>query len=80
MNNPEFCFNCHRIRVTHTGELKGCLNRSDDLIPTRGLTDEGVRDSFRKVVAQRVPYYGVHVKEFPRRHPESAEPIEFSAA
>ena len=80
VNNPEFCFNCHRIRVTHTGELKGCLNRSDDLIPTRGLTDEGVRDSFRKVVAQRVPYYGVHVKEFPRRHPESAEPIEFPAS
>jgi cyclic pyranopterin phosphate synthase len=80
VNNPEFCFNCHRIRVTHTGELKGCLNRSDDLIPTRGLTDEGVRDAFRKVVAQRVPYYGVHVKEFPRRHPESAEPIEFPAA
>lgn len=80
VNNPEFCFHCHRIRVTHKGELKGCLNRSDDLIPTRGLTDEGVREAFRQVVAQRVPYYGVHVKDFPRRHPELAEPIEFPAA
>ncbi|HKZ64035.1 MAG TPA: GTP 3',8-cyclase MoaA [Thermoplasmata archaeon] len=80
VNNPEFCFFCHRIRVTHKGELKGCLNRSDDLIPTRGLTDEGVRDAFRKVVAQRVPYYGVYVKEFPRRSPESVEPIRFPAS
>jgi cyclic pyranopterin phosphate synthase len=80
VNNPEFCFNCHRIRVTHTGELKGCLNRSDDLIPTRGLSDEGVRDAFRRVVAQRVPYYGAHVKEFPQRHPDAAEPIEFPAS
>lgn len=75
--NAEFCFNCHRIRVTHQGELKGCLNRSDDLIPTRGLDDDGVRDAFRRVVANRVPYYGVHVKDFPRRHPGDAKPIEF---
>src|SRR2546422_571543 len=56
--NAEFCMNCHRIRVTHQGELKGCLNRNDDLIPTRGLDDEGLRAAFRNVVANRVPYYG----------------------
>ncbi len=65
--NPEFCAHCHRIRVTHKGELKGCLNRNDDLIPTRGLDDEALRVAFREVVARRVPYYGVHVKQFPRR-------------
>ncbi len=75
--NAEFCMNCHRIRVTHKGELKGCLNRSDDLIPTRGLDVEGLRDAFRRVVANRVPYYGGYVKEFPRRHPEAATPPEF---
>ncbi len=75
--NAEFCMNCHRIRVTHKGELKGCLNRNDDLIPTRGLDREGLRNAFRKVVANRVPYYGAYVKEFPRRHPEDARPIEF---
>ena len=32
--NREFCMNCHRIRITHQGELKGCLNRNDYLIPT----------------------------------------------
>ena len=75
--NAEFCMNCHRIRVTHAGELKGCLNRNDDLIPTRGLDDDGVRDVFRRVVANRVPYYGAHVTEYPRRDPSRAVPLEF---
>ena len=71
--NAEFCMNCHRIRVTHKGELKGCLNRNDDLIPTRGLDQEGIREAFRSVVANRVPYYGAYVQEFPRRHAETAQ-------
>jgi GTP 3',8-cyclase len=65
--NQEFCMNCHRIRVTHTGELKGCLNRNDDLIPTRGLDDRALREAFRTVVARRVPYYGGFVREYPAR-------------
>lgn len=77
--NAEFCMNCHRIRVTHKGELKGCLNRNDDLIPTRGLDLEALRDAFRHVVANRVPFYGAYVKEFPRRHPEQAEPVAFGS-
>ena len=76
--NAEFCMNCHRIRVTHKGELKGCLNRNDDLIPTRDLDLEGLRDAFRRVVADRVPYYGAYVKEYPRRNPETAQPVEFA--
>jgi GTP 3',8-cyclase len=74
--NPEFCMNCHRIRVTHAGELKGCLNRNDDLLPTRGLSDAALRDAFRAVVAQRIPYYGGYVTEYPareRRVPPSPE-------
>jgi len=77
VHNAEFCMNCHRIRVTHQGELKGCLNRNDDLIPTRGLDDEGLREAFRNVVANRVPYYGAYVKDFPRRDPQHATPLEF---
>ncbi|MFB6353606.1 MAG: GTP 3',8-cyclase MoaA, partial [Halobacteriales archaeon] len=30
VGNAEFCANCHRVRVTHDGYLKGCLNRNDD--------------------------------------------------
>ncbi|MGB6500723.1 MAG: GTP 3',8-cyclase MoaA [Thermoplasmata archaeon] len=58
VQNAEFCANCHRIRVTHRGELKGCLNRNDDLIATRGLTDSALRAAFRRVITTRVPFYG----------------------
>lgn len=78
--NAEFCMNCHRIRVTHKGELKGCLNRNDDLVPTRGLNLEGIRDAFRTVVANRVPYYGAYIRDFPRRHPEAARAMSFAEA
>ena len=59
VGNAEFCANCHRVRVTHDGQLKGCLNRLDDYVPTAGLDDEGLRAAFRRVVAERAPYYGV---------------------
>jgi GTP 3',8-cyclase len=72
--NAEFCANCHRIRVTHKGELKGCLNRNDDLVPTRGLDDDALRQAFRKVITMRVPYYGGYVTEFPRRSPVADAP------
>lgn len=74
--NPEFCMNCHRIRVTHKGELKGCLNRNDDLIPTRDLDEGGLRVAFRTVVARRVPYYGAYVTNYPHRNPADAPLIE----
>ena len=79
VHNAEFCFNCHRIRVTHDGKLKGCLNRNDDLIETRGLDDDGLRDAFRRGVSNRVPFYGVHVKDSPRRNPAASEPIPLVA-
>ena len=57
VGNADFCANCHRIRVTHDGQLKGCLNRLDDYVPTRGLSHEQLRAAFRRVVAERAPYY-----------------------
>ncbi|HKN07468.1 MAG TPA: GTP 3',8-cyclase MoaA [Thermoplasmata archaeon] len=74
--NPEFCSHCHRIRVTHQGELKGCLNRKDDLIPTRGLDDAALREAFRQVITTRLPYYGGYITDFPRRTPASDLPPE----
>lgn len=56
--NPEFCAACQRLRLTADGFLKGCLNRDDDRVPVRGLNDAGVEAAFRRVVAERVPYYG----------------------
>jgi len=79
--NREFCFHCRRLRVTHDGRLKGCLNRDDDLVATRGLDDDGLRQAFRDVVARRVPYYGVYVTTVPERTkpwPAAVTPVAVS--
>lgn len=57
VGNAEFCANCHRIRVTHKGELKGCLNVDDDLVPTKGLEGDELVEAFRECVRRREPYY-----------------------
>ncbi len=62
VENADFCANCRRLRMTHDGKLKGCLNRGDDLAATRGLSPDGIREAFRRVARERVPYYGVYVK------------------
>ncbi|RQG95989.1 GTP 3',8-cyclase MoaA [Natrarchaeobius chitinivorans] len=61
VENPTFCANCHRVRVTHEGYLKGCLNRNDDLRPMGEMTKPEIREAFREVVANRVPYYGEYM-------------------
>jgi cyclic pyranopterin phosphate synthase len=62
VGNTEFCANCHRVRLTHDGYLKGCLNRNDDLVDI-GETKADMRAAFRKTVAERVPYYGEYMVE-----------------
>jgi cyclic pyranopterin phosphate synthase len=61
VENPEFCANCGRVRVTHDGKLKGCLNRNDDLRPMGEMARAEIRAAFREVVANRVPYYGEYM-------------------
>jgi cyclic pyranopterin phosphate synthase len=61
VENPTFCANCHRVRVTHEGYLKGCLNRNDDLRSMGDMTREEIRETFRETVANRVPYYGEYM-------------------
>ncbi|WP_416841073.1 GTP 3',8-cyclase MoaA [Haloferax sp. DFSO52] len=61
VENPEFCANCHRVRVTHRGYLKGCLNRNDDLRPMGEMTRDEIRETYEAVVANRVPYYGEYM-------------------
>jgi cyclic pyranopterin phosphate synthase len=61
VENETFCANCHRVRVTHEGYLKGCLNRNDDLRPMGEMTREEIREAFREVVDNRVPYYGEYM-------------------
>ena len=61
VGNEDFCANCHRVRVTHEGHLKGCLNRNDDLRPMGEMSRDEIREAFREVVANRVPYYGEYM-------------------
>jgi cyclic pyranopterin phosphate synthase len=61
VENETFCANCHRVRVTHEGYLKGCLNRNDDLRSMGEMTREEIREAFRETVANRVPYYGEYL-------------------
>jgi len=61
VENPTFCANCHRVRVTHEGYLKGCLNRNDDLRPMGEMTKPEIRETFRETVANRIPFYGEYM-------------------
>lgn len=61
VGNETFCANCHRVRVTHEGYLKGCLNRNDDLRPMGAMSKKEIREAFREVVDNRVPYYGEYM-------------------
>ncbi len=61
VGNEEFCANCQRVRVTHEGEFKGCLNRGDDHRSTGDMSRESIRAAFRETVANRVPYYGEYL-------------------
>jgi cyclic pyranopterin phosphate synthase len=61
VGNEEFCASCHRVRVTHQGFLKGCLNRNDDLKPMGEMTKPDIREALRETVDDRVPYYGEYM-------------------
>jgi cyclic pyranopterin phosphate synthase len=61
VGNADFCANCHRVRVTHEGYLKGCLNRNDDLKSMGEMTKPEIREAFRETVDERVPYYGEYM-------------------
>ena len=61
VGNADFCANCHRVRVTHEGYLKGCLNRNDDLKSMGEMSKPEIRETFRETVAERVPYYGEYM-------------------
>ncbi|WP_135534156.1 MULTISPECIES: GTP 3',8-cyclase MoaA [Halostella] len=61
VENADFCANCHRVRVTHEGYLKGCLNRNDDLRSMGEMEKPEIRETFRETVDNRVPYYGEYM-------------------
>jgi cyclic pyranopterin phosphate synthase len=60
VENETFCENCHRVRATHDGALKGCLNRPR-VHSMGGMTKDEIQEAFRATVADRVPYYGEYM-------------------
>jgi GTP 3',8-cyclase len=58
VGNADFCQHCNRVRVTADGKLKGCINVNDNLVPTRGLDDDGIRRALEQIVSVRRPFYG----------------------
>ncbi len=61
VGNSNFCSNCHRVRVTHDGYLKGCLNRNDDLKSMGDMTKQEIRNALVDTVSERVPFYGAYL-------------------
>ena len=61
-HNPEFCANCHRIRLTSDGRLKPCLRTNINLIDILGPLREGksekeLENLFINAIKIRKPYY-----------------------
>ena len=73
VENESFCANCGRVRVTHEGYLKGCLNRNDDLRSMGEMTKPEIRETFRETVENRVPYYGEYLVQTDDGHYEINE-------
>ncbi len=60
--NPEFCMACHRIRLTSSGLLKGCLMTNRGLVDLRPalraeVPPEAMVPLFETVIRSRRPYY-----------------------
>ncbi len=61
VGNESFCANCHRIRLTHDGYFKGCLNRNDDLRSLGDRSRDAIEAALRETIENRVPYYGEYM-------------------
>jgi cyclic pyranopterin phosphate synthase len=61
VENEDFCANCQRVRVTHDGYLKGCLNRGDDHRDMGEMSREEIQAAFEETARERVPFYGEYM-------------------
>jgi cyclic pyranopterin phosphate synthase len=53
VHNPDFCMNCHTLRVTHDFQFQPCLNRMDNIVPI----GEDIEKALHEVMKRRVPFY-----------------------
>lgn len=62
MDNCEFCMGNDRMRITHDGDFKPCLLRTDNQVNflkamRNGCTDEELEELFKKAVLLREPFF-----------------------
>ncbi len=64
--NPEFCAKCSKIRLTHDGKLKPCINRNDNLVDISWILESNLSKeekinlltkAFYKANELREPYF-----------------------
>lgn len=64
--NPYFCAKCTKIRLTHDGKLKPCINRNDNLVDIRWILEGNmsreekidlITKAFYKANELREPYF-----------------------
>ncbi len=64
--NPFFCATCTKIRLTHNGMLKPCINRNDNLVDIRHILDGNygredaiqlLLEAFREANKRREPFF-----------------------
>lgn len=53
MHNPDFCANCHTLRVTNDFQFQPCLMRTDNLVPI----DDDIEGALKKAMERRRPFY-----------------------
>lgn len=53
MHNPDFCANCHTLRITNDFQFQPCLMRTDNLVPI----EDDVEKALNKAMSNRRPYY-----------------------
>ncbi|MFI5415388.1 MAG: GTP 3',8-cyclase MoaA, partial [Candidatus Lutacidiplasmatales archaeon] len=62
VENPAFCMQCHRLRITSDGLLKGCLMSNAGLVDLAsamraGDSDSALTELFRIAVQRRRPFF-----------------------
>ncbi len=62
VENPAFCMECHRLRLTSDGRLKGCLMTNHGLVDLRPLlvlpgAEARLREAFEVAIDRRRPFF-----------------------
>ena len=85
VENPAFCMECHRLRITSDGQLKGCLMTNAGLVDLggalrAGASDVDLEELYRLAIARRRPFFTGPETAVPTAPDPVAEPLLDGAA